>query len=400
MVRRSGPLRRALAGPVDGLVDVTDRYPRSVATIRLFAAAREAAGTGRDTIPGSTVGAVLDEAEHRYGDGFAATLATAQVWCNGEPAQREDTVGDDDEVAVLPPVSGGSEALDPAVAARRRPAPAGRAARSASPAPAPAAAPVGLTRSLADGLVGGYDIDGPRIRLGLLWFVVLLVAIALGPWPLAVVMALVAGAAASQTAAAWRRVGLAANAPVAGLGALALPLAAALGTASLGLACVVVALLALAISAVSRSHRRRHRIWAMAGLTLRCGFPVGLAAASLVVIRHQEIGAAVSLVLLVSAYDLGDFVVGTDAVTPIEGPVAGIVAAVVVAFALGVFAVPPFVVSSALIFGGLAAVLFPLGQLVATELLPAAAARAQALRRLDSLLLVGPIWMAALWRFL
>jgi hypothetical protein len=153
-------------------------------------------------------------------------------------------------------------------------------------------------------------------------------------------------------------------------------------------------------STLNRQNRRTHRIWARAGLTLRCGFPVGFAAASLVIIRHQEIGAAVSLVLLVSAYDLGDFLVGTDAASPIEGPVAGIVAALVIAFALGVFAVPPFVVSSALIFGGLAAVLFPLGQLLATELLPEAAARAQALRRLDSLLLVGPIWMAALWRFL
>ncbi len=280
----------------------------------------------------------------------------------------------------------------------RRAADARGGARSGGATTAPP--PVGLGRSLAEGLVGGYDTDGPRIRLGLLWFVVLLAAVALGPWPLGVVMALVAGAAASQTAAAWRRVGSPANAPLAGLSALALPLAAAAGTALLGLACVAVAGLALVWSAAAPSNRRRHRIWAVAGLTLRCGFPVGLAAASLVVIRHQEIGAAVSLVLLVSAYDLGDFVVGTDAATLFEGPVAGIVAALVVAFALGVFTVPPFVMSSALIFGGLAAVLFPLGQLVATELLPAAAARAQALRRLDSLLLVGPIWMAALWRYL
>jgi sulfur-carrier protein len=362
-----------------------------VATIRLFAAAREAAATGRDTIAGATVGQVLDEAERRYGPAFGAVLATAQVWRNGEPTDRDEPVADGDEVAVLPPVSGGSEALDRRVA--RSAAPTGR---RADPAPST----VGLTRSLADGLVGGYDIDGPRIRLGLLWFVVLLAAVALGPWPLAVVMALVAGAAASQTAAAWRRAGLPANAPVAGLAALGMPMAAALGTASLGLASVVVAVLALVTAAASRRNRRRHRVWAMAGLTLRCGFPVGLAAASLVIIRHQEIGAAVSLVLLVSAYDLGDFLVGTDAATTIEGPVAGIVAALVVAFTLGVFAVPPFVVSSALIFGGLAAVLFPLGQLLATELLPAAAARAQALRRLDSLLLVAPIWMAALWRFL
>ncbi len=111
-------------------------------------------------------------------------------------------------------------------------------------------------------------------------------------------------------------------------------------------------------------------MWADAGLTLRCGYPVGLAAGSLVVIRHLEIGAAVSLVLLVCAYDLGDFVVGTEAGSPVEGPIAGIVAAMVIAFALGVFAVPPFALASALVFGGLAAALFPLGQLTATELLP------------------------------
>jgi sulfur-carrier protein len=362
-----------------------------VATIRLFASAREAAGTGRDTIVAPTVGAVLAEAERRYGDEFRRCLATAQVWRNGEPAALSDGVGDGDEVAVLPPVSGGSEALDPTVA---NPVTVRRMARDREPAP------VGLTRSLADGLVGGYDIDGPRIRLGLLWFVALLGSIAIGPWALAGLLALVAGAAATQTAAAWRRVGRPANAPVAGLSALGLPLLAALGTASLGAGVVAVAVLALAVSVLSRRNRRQHQIWARAGLTLRCGFPVGLAAASLVIIRHLEIGAAVSLVLLVCAYDLGDFVVGTDAATPVEGPVAGIVAALVVAFTLGVFAVPPFVVASALVFGGLAAVLFPLGQLVATELLPAAAARAQALRRLDSFLLVGPIWMVALWRFL
>lgn len=75
--------------------------------LRLFAAAREAAGTGRDDVPGQTVGEVLQEAVVRYGEGFAALLPTCKVWCNGEPATEEDSVGDGDEVAVLPPVSGG-----------------------------------------------------------------------------------------------------------------------------------------------------------------------------------------------------------------------------------------------------------------------------------------------------
>jgi molybdopterin synthase sulfur carrier subunit len=78
-----------------------------VATLRLFAAAREAAGTGRDTVPGATVGAVLEEATRRYGDDFAAVLVSSRVWRNGEPAEAGDSVADADEVAVLPPVSGG-----------------------------------------------------------------------------------------------------------------------------------------------------------------------------------------------------------------------------------------------------------------------------------------------------
>jgi molybdopterin converting factor small subunit len=78
-----------------------------VATLRLFAAAREAAGTGRDVVDGRTVGEVLAEARRRYGEGFAAVLDRSRVWCNGEPATAGDPVGPDDEVAVLPPVSGG-----------------------------------------------------------------------------------------------------------------------------------------------------------------------------------------------------------------------------------------------------------------------------------------------------
>jgi molybdopterin synthase sulfur carrier subunit len=79
-----------------------------VVVLRLFAAAREAAGAGRDVLPGDTVGAVLDAASARYGPPFTEVLATAQVWCNGEPCAAEDAVGDGDEVAVLPPVSGGA----------------------------------------------------------------------------------------------------------------------------------------------------------------------------------------------------------------------------------------------------------------------------------------------------
>lgn len=78
-----------------------------MAVLRLFASAREAAGTDRDVIDEPTVGAVLAEAGRRYGDPFVRVLASCRVWRNGEPTSDGDLVGPMDEVAVLPPVSGG-----------------------------------------------------------------------------------------------------------------------------------------------------------------------------------------------------------------------------------------------------------------------------------------------------
>ena len=78
-----------------------------MAILRLFASAREAAGTNRDEIDGLDVGEVLATATDRYGQAFAAVLATSKVWVNGEPADAATAVGPRDEVAVLPPVSGG-----------------------------------------------------------------------------------------------------------------------------------------------------------------------------------------------------------------------------------------------------------------------------------------------------
>jgi molybdopterin converting factor small subunit len=79
-----------------------------VATIRLFASAREAAGTGRDELPGANVAEVLRAATAKYGHAFAAVLETCRIWVNGDEAQPDTAVSASDEVAVLPPVSGGA----------------------------------------------------------------------------------------------------------------------------------------------------------------------------------------------------------------------------------------------------------------------------------------------------
>jgi molybdopterin synthase sulfur carrier subunit len=95
--------------PTDGTGDST---LGQMAIVRLFAAARDAAGTGRDVLPGDTVGAVLDEARQKYGDRFGAVLGTCKIWVNGEPAGALDAIGSADELAVLPPVSGGATVAD------------------------------------------------------------------------------------------------------------------------------------------------------------------------------------------------------------------------------------------------------------------------------------------------
>jgi molybdopterin synthase sulfur carrier subunit len=79
-----------------------------IAVLRLFAAARQAAGIGRDVIDGVTLREVLDGAIDRYGPEFGALLPTCRVWVNGESVDLSTAIGESDEVAVLPPVSGGN----------------------------------------------------------------------------------------------------------------------------------------------------------------------------------------------------------------------------------------------------------------------------------------------------
>ena len=78
------------------------------AVLLLFAAARAAAGTSREQVHARTVDEVLDGARLRYGEGFASILESCRVWVNGEPARLDQSLHDGDEIAVLPPVSGGA----------------------------------------------------------------------------------------------------------------------------------------------------------------------------------------------------------------------------------------------------------------------------------------------------
>ena len=79
-----------------------------MATLRLFANLRESAGTDSVEIDAATVGDVIDGASKTFGDRFAAGVTAAAVWVNGEQAERSTPVSSADEVALIPPVSGGA----------------------------------------------------------------------------------------------------------------------------------------------------------------------------------------------------------------------------------------------------------------------------------------------------
>ncbi|HSL57708.1 MAG TPA: hypothetical protein VK866_07695 [Acidimicrobiales bacterium] len=232
------------------------------------------------------------------------------------------------------------------------------------------------------------------MRLGVVWFVVATGAFVVGVPAFAVLVGAIAAVAALQTSRAlrapWRRPH---PAVAAAFGAV-LPLAALLGTALTGLAVLVLTGAAVAVAGTQPS---RGGPLADAGATVRAGLFVGLAAAALVLLARAEIGAAVTLVLLVSAYEVGDYIVGSGAANVVEGPAAGFVSVGVATAWMALVQPPPFEGGVVWVFGALVVLLAPVGQVLASAILPRAGAPAPALRRLDSYLVTAPVWLVAIW---
>lgn len=235
-----------------------------------------------------------------------------------------------------------------------------------------------------------YDTDGPRVRLGILWFLVAATALAIGPFFTALAYGGAAAVAAAQTARCWRRRGHRPNELVAaGLAAL-LGLGACLGAGGSGLALVVGAVVACVVA--SGDTASKHPLLADAGWTLQCAMAPGFVAMSMVLLARLDQGSAIALLLLVSAYETGDYLVGSGASNPYEGPAAGLAAIVVITFILSTLPISTLGFGEAWLFGGAVGLLAPAGQLAASALLPSAASPASGLRRLDSLLLAAPLW--------
>lgn len=79
----------------------------TIVKVRLFAALRELAGTSEVDAEGSTVGEVVDVLSARYGQRFDTIARTGTVVVDGERARPDTPLTGSEEVALLPPVSGG-----------------------------------------------------------------------------------------------------------------------------------------------------------------------------------------------------------------------------------------------------------------------------------------------------
>lgn len=81
--------------------------------VLFFATAREAAGERQAEHPwaGLAVSQVRPLLAASYGDAMAPVLSTCAIWVNGGPPAPGYLLAEGDELAVLPPVSGGCAAL-------------------------------------------------------------------------------------------------------------------------------------------------------------------------------------------------------------------------------------------------------------------------------------------------
>ena len=254
-----------------------------------------------------------------------------------------------------------------------------------------------------------HDTDGPRVRWGVVWFLGTVAAAAASRSLLGVVMALAAALGADQVlrlrdadvvAAGGGKVGGLLSDPrrlPAMLAAASLPLAAAAGADTLAAALPAVVMVVLVQRlCTSSAQLPQAKAVADASFSVLAAVGLGLGAAGPVLAHGFGTQAAVVVLVLVCAYDAGDYLIGSGSSTWWEGPAAGVVAVGVASFALSVVPLEPVDAPAAYALGALTAVLAPLGPPLASLLVGSGHRPARHLRRLDSLLVLGPILPGAL----
>jgi hypothetical protein len=330
------------------------------------------------------------------GAGGAGQGRARPVWGAPEPPRKPTPPAKRAAKAAKAPAKAGKPAKP---ASGRAPAKAAPKRKRKAPATGAGARPPGRPRKAparrraarrASRYAVVYDVDGPRVRLGILWFVAALPAIAIGSFTTAIIYASAAAVAAAQMARCWHTKGARASDVMAAGGAGLIGAGACFGAGGAGLG--ILATVALAFVGAAGDTRSRNPRIADIGWTLQCALAPGLVAMSMVLLARLDQGSAIALLLLVSAYETGDYLIGSGATNPYEGPAAGAAAIVVITFMVSTLPISTLSFGESWLFGGAVAVLAPAGQLLASALLPAADSPASSLRRLDSLLITAPVW--------
>lgn len=242
------------------------------------------------------------------------------------------------------------------------------------------------------------ETGGREVRLGIAWFLGFVACAFVGPIAIAVLIGGLCSVAALQSVAAWKQARAEVDRQVAAVIPAAAAAAALVGVGLAGFVLLfgVVAAVVMALA----SPRRRVGVIARAGVTVRCMLLPTITAVAVVSMARTSMSGLLVLLVLVSGFEAGNHLIGTDAGSIFEGPIAGITAVVVLTFTEATFQFGPFSSHSAWILGGLVAVTAPLGAPLAAAMVPSARDVGAALRRLDAWLVVAPAWCWVLWNLL
>ncbi|GIU84438.1 MAG: hypothetical protein KatS3mg008_1213 [Acidimicrobiales bacterium] len=228
------------------------------------------------------------------------------------------------------------------------------------------------------------------VRLSVSWFALAFASLATSLPLFALVFAVTSGTAALQLSRAWRRLGFPVQETAAVVVAACMPILGLAGPTVVGVGFLAVGVVALLFW---RGGPGRP---VDVDRTLGACLPPALAACSPVLLARVETALAISFLVLVSVYDALDYWIGTRSRRYFAGPAAGVVAVAVLSLPLLVMNPTPL--GEGLVWYVVAvAVGAPVGQVLASTLVPDAKAIVSGLRRLDTYLLTGPLWVGMLW---
>ena len=238
--------------------------------------------------------------------------------------------------------------------------------------------------------------DGPRVVLGLAWFVVAIAAVFPGRWTMLGLWGILAAFAALQVTRVWAEEPLGRimpgwAPPAAAVGSAACVVAASLGTGLGGVALMVVPILVMAAITLA-GNKPIAASGAVIGIVMAAS-----PAVAVVLVGREETESVLFLIAAVSFYDAGYFIGAAESSSRLEGPVTGTIGLLAVTFAASAFEAGPFDRVTAWMVGAVLVLACPLGKMLVAAELPRPDSQVPAMRRLDSYLVAGPVMLAATW---